>query len=107
MISLHPTFWLYNPLTRLRLMSLVEMSTDEELLQRNESYYAEIVSGRQFTGDTFKLPGRAGESKLSQTVGISNKKSYGANKLSVAGKNDVSQWQHCHKGSALVHIFSR
>ena len=65
---------------------VVKMSGNEKeqnMFQRTESYYTELMLGRQFTGASFKVSG-GGERRLdhSQIVGITNKKSCGEKKLS-------------------------
>ena len=56
---------------------------EQNMFQRTESYYTELMLGRQFTGASFKVSG-GGERRLdhSQIVGITNKKSCGEKKLS-------------------------
>ena len=60
------------------------MKKNKTMFQRTESYYTELMLGRQFTGDSFKVSG-GGERRPdhhSQIVGITNKKSCGEKKLS-------------------------
>ena len=53
-----------------------KIKNNKTLFQRTESYYTELMLGRQFTGDSFKVSG-GGERRQdhSQIVGITNKKS--------------------------------
>ena len=86
MILLLPTFLLKLP-SRARsvlvLLKYVKMKKNKTMFQRTESYYTELMLGRQFTGDSFKVSG-GGEGRLdhSQIAGITNKKSCGGKKLS-------------------------
>ena len=62
------------------------------MFQRTESYYTELMLGRQFTGDSFKVSG-GGERRPdhhSQIVGITNKKSYGEKKFTNGDKEGES-----------------
>ena len=58
------------------------MKKNQTLFQRTESYYTELMLGRQFTGASFKVSGGGGRRlEHSQIVGITNKKSSGEKKL--------------------------
>ena len=65
------------------LLKYVKMKKNKTLFQRTESYYTELMLGRQFTGDSFKVSG-GGERRPehSQIAGITNKKSCGEKRLS-------------------------
>ena len=95
MILLLPTFLPKLP-SRARsvlvLLKYVKMKKNKTLFQRTESYYTELMLGRQFTGDSFKVSG-GGERRLghSQIVGITNKKSCGEKRLSDGGTGAGSQ----------------
>ena len=83
MILLLPTFSLKLHSLPRSLLKCVKMKNNKTLFQRTGSYYTELMLGRQFTGDSFKVSG-GGERRLelSQIVGITNKKTCGEKKLS-------------------------
>ena len=93
MILLLPTFLPKLP-SRARsvLVLLKYVKMKKTMFQRTESYYTELMLGRQFTGDSFKVSG-GGERRLerSQIVGITNKKSCGEKRLSDGGTGAGSQ----------------